>query len=138
LKRRPTLERILPENLDTRRLVLLGAGLFLGSAVVTLIILLAGSGGGGRAQREVPPTEALSSVQKGADIGVADLILPDEVGRVSGEPSPAGPPYLLRPPRSRWTEEQIKRYWVPLEQIAVDRIREENDRRIEELFEGVP
>jgi hypothetical protein len=138
LKRRLTLERFLPDNLDTRRLVLLGAGLFLGSAIVTLIVLLAGSGGGGRAPRELTPARPPVSVTNDADIGIADLILPDEANRISGEAPPAGPPYLLRPPLSRWSEEQVRRYWIPLEKIAVDRIREENDRRIGELFEGVP
>jgi hypothetical protein len=39
---------------------------------------------------------------------------------------------------SRWSGEQVQRYWIPLEEIAVERIEQENDRRIEELFEGVP
>jgi hypothetical protein len=47
-------------------------------------------------------------------------------------------PILLRPRLMRWREEQVGRYWIPLEDIAADIVRRENDRRIEELFEDIP
>jgi hypothetical protein len=63
---------------------------------------------------------------------VQDFILPRDVKGDRAEP------YLLRPRLERWREEQVNRYWIPLEEIALDLVRRENDRRIEELFEGIP
>ena len=48
------------------------------------------------------------------------------------------PPYLLREPLSRWINEQVQLYGVSLRDIAVDRVRQENDRRIRELLQEVP
>ena len=121
------------------------SALFVLSALITLIVLLSGRNGG-----EAKPKEEdapVSSVQQiiedfsgqGAQAGqladtlsVQDFILPQTVKGDSPEP------HLLRPRLERWQEEQINRYWIPLEDIARDLIRRENDRRIEELFEGVP
>jgi hypothetical protein len=118
----------------------MGVGLFLGSAIVTLLVLLSGTGAGGTnvgaAGTAVPAAPAPEAGP--TDIGVADLILPDEIEPYSSQAPSAGPPYLLRPPLTRWSEEQVQRYWVPLKEIALDHIRRENDRRVEELFEGVP
>jgi hypothetical protein len=55
--------------------------------------------------------------------------------RVQGD---SGEPYLLRPKLDRWRDEQVNRYWIPLEELALDLVRKENDRRIEALFEEIP
>jgi hypothetical protein len=65
-------------------------------------------------------------------LGVQDFMLPRDAGGDDPEP------YLLRQRLERWQEEQVNRYWIPLEEIAADLIRRENDRRIEELFEDIP
>lgn len=70
--------------------------------------------------------------QSESALSVQDFMLPREVKGDSPEP------YLLRPRLDRWGEEQVKRYWIPLEDIALDLVRRENDRRIEELFEDIP
>ena len=46
--------------------------------------------------------------------------------------------YFLRPKLDRWGDEQVNRYWIPLEELALDLVRKENDRRIEMLFEEIP
>ena len=140
-------------------MVLVAAGLFFGSALVTLIIVLAtGSLGTPRDRR--PAASAAPAARAPAEtpgaIGLSDLLLPHpqhagglmpEVGaglqggaRDLREAQAAGraPPYLLREPLSRWSAEQVQRYWVSLRDIAVDRVRQENDRRILTLLEGVP
>ena len=77
---------------------------------------------------------ALAGLQSsdGDPLGVQDFILPQTVAEDSGAP------YLLRRRLDRWREEQVARYWIPLEDIALDLIRRENDRRIEKLFEDIP
>jgi len=127
------------------------AGLFLVSVLVTLIVLLSGRNGLEGEPDEQPP---LTSVEQliddfsrpasgarqlaGAGTGgehvlnVQDFILPQVVKGDSPEP------ILLRPRLKRWREEQVGRYWIPLEDIAADIVRRENDRRIEELFEDIP
>ena len=139
MRRRVTLERILPRSPETRRLVLAAVGLFFGSAAITLIILLAGGGTRGRAAEAPPELEPAVPQPVRVEVGIGDLLLPDALHHPIQEPAlPGGPPYLLRAPMSRWAEEQVRRYWVPLEEIAIEELMQENDRRIEELFEEVP
>lgn len=121
------------------------SALFVLSVLITLLVLLAGRNG----VEEEPEGQSVpvSSVEqviddfsgRGAPAGQStgalsaqDFILPQAVKGDSPEP------YLLRPRLERWREEQVDRYWIPLEDIARDLVRRENDRRIEELFEGIP
>ena len=161
LKRRRTLEDFLPRHRETRRLALAAAGLFAGSVVVTLIVMLAA----GRFRHTVAgdrPPELTADVRvggpaagggaPGVEIGVGDLILPETglgVTTLRQEPGPRDwrmpqlgtegmPPYMLRRPMSSWSDEQVRRFWIPLETIAIERIVAENDRRIDEMFEEVP
>jgi len=114
-------------------MVLVAAGLFFGSAVVTLVIVLAtGSLGTARESAPVAPPARAPAETPGA-IGLSDLLLPHPP-HVAGR----APPYLLREPLSRWSNEQVQRYWISLRDIAVERVRQENDRRIRELLQGVP
>jgi hypothetical protein len=120
-------------------MVLAAAGLFVVSAVVTLIILLISGGG----RKGVVSPEPDSAVSRGVEIGIADLMMPKTA--LSEKPKTAlsekpgeAPPYLLRERMNRWNEELVRRYWIPLNEIALDQMVEENDRRIEELLEEVP
>ena len=128
--------------------------LFVVSALITLIVLLSGrsstrvriqpaaeavpvtaveqiiddfSGG----QGEMGPASASGAGTEDI-LSVQDLVLPKGVQGDSDQP------YLLRPRLDRWREEQVNRYWIPLEDIALDLVRRENDRRIEKLFEDIP
>ena len=140
-------------------MVLVAAGLFFGSAILTLLILLA-TGGLSPGRRSAPvASEARAPTAAPGSVGLSDLLLEppnwpigvsvgkDPAGVLAGEAAgdlkeaqAAGqaPPYLLREPLAHWSDQQIARYWVPLEEIAVDQIRKENDRRIERFFEEVP
>ena len=135
----------------TRRIAAYSA-LFLLSALITLLILLTGrekidlgpeaeevpitsveqiigefAASGGQSRQAVSPVTGVEGT-----LGVQDFILP---GNVKGD-SPE--PHLLRPRLERWREEQVSRFWIPLTDIALDLVRRENDRRIEELFEDIP
>jgi hypothetical protein len=143
------LSAAVPEK--TKRIVAFSA-LFLVSALVTLIILLSGRSEVAPAQEE--RSAPISSVEQiiddfsgsgiqsrqttGLGIGaeetltVQDFMLPQNVKEDSPEH------HLLRPKLERWREEQVGRYWIPLEDIALDLVRRENDRRIEKLFEEIP
>lgn len=119
-------------------MLLVAAGLFFGSAILTLLILMATG--------SLSPARRSASVGEGAapattaprSVGLSDLLLepPDRPTGVSA--GGKAPPYLLREPLERWSDQQIGRYWVPLAEIALDQVREENDRRIEKFFEEVP
>jgi len=131
-------------------MIVVFAGLFVLSALITLAVLSSGRNG---VAGEIP----VSSVEQiiddfsvpgpedsgarrwaetasGADdiLSVQDLILPMRVQEHSAEP------YLLRPKLDRWQDEQVNRYWIPMDELALDLIRKENDRRIETLFEEIP
>jgi hypothetical protein len=128
------------------------SALFVVSALVTLLILLSGRRGiDAVAERENAPVTSVEQLLEdfsgsGAPAGqaagmrlsaveapsVQDFILPQDVKGDSPEP------HLLRPRLERWGEEQVGRYWIPLEDIALDLLRRENDRRIEQLFEDIP
>jgi hypothetical protein len=146
----------------TQRTIAFG-GLFLVSALITLAILLAGAE---RPIRQ-PPKQGSGeySFQVSAAEGGLERILEDfaatrpdlSASRQRGgaavlageprrqdfllpEPEEERPeaPYLFRPRMSSWSEEQVKRFWIPLTDIALDIVAEENDKRIEELFSGIP
>ncbi|MBN2552346.1 MAG: hypothetical protein JXB06_06230 [Spirochaetales bacterium] len=132
--------------------------LFVLSALITLAVLR--SGADGAAVEAAPETGPVSGQAPGSTIeeiiddfsntggqarraagldagsgdalSVQDFILPQSV------PEDTGEPYLLRPRLERWGEQQVGRYWIPLETIALDLVERENDRRIEELFEDIP
>ncbi len=108
-------------------MIVVFSGLFILSALVTLAVL---SSGRSAAAREVP----VSSIEQIIDdlLSVQDLILPMRVQEDRAEL------YLLRPKLDRWQDEQVNRYWIPLEKLALDLVRKENDRRIEALFEEIP
>ncbi len=146
----------------TQRAIAFG-GLFLVSALITLAILFAGAK---RPVRQPAAQGAVEyAFQAGAAEGGLEQILEDfsarrpdlsasrqrgrapllagEPGRqdfLLPEPEEGRPeaPYLFRSRMSSWSEEQVKRFWIPLTDIALDIVAEENDKRIEELFSGIP
>jgi hypothetical protein len=65
-------------------------------------------------------------------LSLQDFILPEIIQGDTGQP------YLLRPRLDRWGEQQVRRYWIALETIALDLVQRENDSRIEKLFNDIP
>jgi hypothetical protein len=139
--------RQIPEK---TKMIIVFAGLFVLSVLVTIMILSSGrSGAAGQVpvsaieqivdEFSVPGPEdsgarPRAGTASGAEdlLSVQDLILPMPLqGYGAG-------PYFLRPKLDRWGDEQVNRYWIPLEELALDLVREENDRRIEMLFEEIP
>jgi hypothetical protein len=132
--------------------IALFATLFAVSVLITLAVLRSGRNHPGGRRQSVDQQNSAASVERiiedfsaglgeigegsGGDPGdvpsVQELILP-QVAQGDGDQ-----PHLLRSKLKRWGEEQINRYWVPLEEIALDLVRRENDRRIEKLFEDIP
>jgi len=110
--------------------------LFIISAVTTLAVILSADRSaesallpddGGQRQAQAPVVSRLDG-----EIGSLDFMLPLEDQLSSSSP------YQLRPRMSRWNEEQVNRYWIPLQEIALDIVAKENDARIEEMFAEIP
>lgn len=122
MRRRATLERLW----ERYRLPILGGALFLLSALVTLLLLLA-RGGPPAAQAPQPAAAAPAETEP---LLLSELILPDRQSPQEVE--------SFRTPLKRWGDEQVRRFWVPLESVVKDILIKENDRRIRKLFEGIP
>jgi hypothetical protein len=123
-------KRLRLEQLRPLHLLLAGAVLFVLTMAITLSVLLAASKRGGN-----PLTKPQTSVRIEPSplcLRARDFILEEPVE----EPSPEI--FFFRPPLSRWSEEQVRHYWVPLDQVVLETLRRENDRRVEKMFERVP
>lgn len=123
-------KRLWPEQLTPRQLLIAGAALFVLSVIVTLAVLL--PAGGRRSEPAAEPEAAARGEPSPLKLRARDFILDEPVE----EPQPEI--YFFRPPLARWSEEQVKRFWVPLNEVAQEILRQENDRRVEKIFEGVP
>jgi hypothetical protein len=118
------------EDLQPRYLALGAAGLFLLSVAVTLIILA--SAGPRTAPQAPPPGETRPAEPAVGRLGIQDFLLE----------APEAPPrprvHLFRERTPRWSEEQVRRFWVPVNAAVLRILRRENDRRTEELLREVP
>ncbi len=47
-------------------------------------------------------------------------------------------PVLIRERRSAWTDEEISRYWIPLEPVVSDLLAKENEKLLDDIFADVP
>jgi hypothetical protein len=56
--------------------------------------------------------------------------------------APEAPPrprvHLFRERTPRWSEDQVRRFWVPVNEAVLRILRRENDRRTEEMLREVP
>jgi hypothetical protein len=106
------------------------AALFLLSVAVTLIILA--SAGPRPAPKAAPPAETRPTEPAVGRLGIQDFLLE----------APEAPPrprvHLFRERTPRWSEEQVRRFWVPVNEAVLRILRRENDRRTEELLREVP
>ena len=111
---------------DPKKIIFLFSGLFLISMLVTLLILLSGHD---RLSVEQDEQNVYSSVKK---LILEDFLLPPLKKETIQDA------YIFRERLSSWDEEQVNRYWIPLNKIVLDNIIKENDRIIEELFRDIP
>jgi hypothetical protein len=107
--------------------ILLFAALFLVSGLVAWLVL---------AGRDSGTENAAAALQRPRTAAQPRLYFHDFV--VPQAESDLPEIYLWRRPAPRWDDEQVKRYWIPLEQITLEFLAAENARRIEELFAEVP
>jgi hypothetical protein len=123
-------KRLRLEDLQPRHIALGAAGLFLLSVAVTLIILV--SAGPRPAAGTPPPAETRPEEPAMGRLGIQDFLLE----------APEAPPrprvHLFRERTPRWSEEQVRRFWVPVNEAVLRILRRENDRRTEELLREVP
>ena len=117
---------------DYKWIIPLLVALFSLSSLITLIILMRGNirepipaAAGGK-----PQSQSESSIRKGLTLNDFQLQNPDQ-----DRPSET---YLLREKMERWSDEQVNKFWIPLDEIALDILMEENDRRIEDIFKDIP
>ena len=118
------------EDLQPRQLALGAAGLFLLSVAVTLIIL---ASAGPRTAPKPPLADETRPMEPAVGrLGIQEFLLE----------APEAPPrprvHLFRERTPRWSEEQVRRFWVPVNEAVLRILRRENDRRTEELLREVP
>lgn len=116
MRKRPWLEALTPWQLAAA-----AAALFVLSAVITLAVLLTG----GR-------RSSGSAEQEPAALRPQDFLF-EEV-----RPAALPEVYLFRRRQERWSEAQVQRYWVPPEELILEILVRENDRRIDRLLEEIP
>ncbi len=108
-------------------------GLFLASALVTLLILLSSRPAG--PMQAAPPVRALPAGAQDVDLSVSlpDFLIPEEAEEGGGQG--------IVPFRERftsWSEEQVGRFWIPLREIARDVLAKKNDEGVDALLRDVP
>jgi hypothetical protein len=131
-------KRLRLEQLTPRQLALGAAGLFLLSVAVTLVILVSAPRRRPPEQAAAPAAEAGQAAGKAVPepmagrLGITDFLLE------APEPPPRPGIYLFRERLPRWTQPQVERYWIPVNEAVLRLLRRENDRRTEELLREVP
>jgi hypothetical protein len=123
-------KRLRLEELTPRYLLLAGAALFVLSLLVTLAVLLA-------AGRQGSAPSAVRQASPGAETRTAGLRTRDFILEEPVE-DPQPDIFFFRPRFSRWSQEQVERFWVPPDEVLLEHLSRENDERIEKLFEGAP
>lgn len=43
-----------------------------------------------------------------------------------------------RPPVTQWTDEEVRKYWIPPEEIAIEHLQQESEKIIMDIFADVP
>ncbi len=129
-------KRLRLEELTPRQLALGAAALFLLSVAVTLAVLVSSPRGQPPAAGS-PPEASPAAAPAASEPAVGRLGLTDFILEVP-EPPPQPRIYLFRERLPRWTEQQVRRYWIPVNEAVLRILRRENDRRTEQLLREVP
>lgn len=64
--------------------------------------------------------------------GLTDFIIPESLE--AGESGFS----LYREPQKKWTDEMIKRYIIPPEELGIDKLKEENKKTLEGILKDIP
>lgn len=130
MRKKPLLNGLYFKKPDNLWIILLLAGMFFLSSLITLLILLSVTGG------ESAPTATsepqISGALSSEGLMFHDFLLQDEDQFLEKSD------YLLREQMARWGDEQVNRFWIPLKKIALDILIKENDNRVEEIFKDIP
>jgi len=115
--------------LDTRRVIMLGGAAFTVSVLITVVaLLLSGRGGDQLGAPSAGPSSAMGDLR----FRISDFVISDPVASGAGDEYA---PYRDR--LQRWDRDQVGRFWIPIEEIARDILKEESDRAIKELLSSV-
>ncbi len=121
-------------KLDNKKgLILIFSGIFILSALVTLLFLVFRNPVGDQEieQYQAPQSELEMFTAKELSFGdfITDIELQD---------SRREDYYLFRKRFESWSEEQVDKFWLPLHDITVDILVKKNDELVEELFKDIP
>jgi len=121
-------------KLDKKRgLILIFSGVFILSALVTLLLLVLRNPAADQeiGQYQAPQKELEILTAKELSFGefITDLDLQD---------SRQEDYYLFRKKFESWSEEQVDRFWLPLHDITLDILLNKNDELVEKLFKDIP
>lgn len=107
------------------------AGLFLLSALVTFLVMLPSMRRPATAAAE-PRERPVGTEAIDLSVSLPDFLLPEE--------SAAGGQgiELFRRRFTSWSEEQVRRFWIPVREIARDVLERKNDEEVDALFQDLP
>jgi hypothetical protein len=100
-------------------------------------VLASRAAAGTRARAQALAREQ-QAAQKAPPLTTRELALSPDDFMLPAPPSPGTGYVPWRPRTPVWTEEMVKRYWVPPRQIAADTVGTLSDQAMERLFEKVP
>jgi len=121
-------------ELDKKKgLILIFSGVFILSALVTLLFLVLRNPAAdeeiGQYQAPQRDLEILTAKELSFGDFITDLDLQD---------SRQEDYYLFRKQFESWSEEQVDKFWLPLHDITVDILLKKNDELVEKLFKDIP
>ena len=121
------------KHFPARREVLIIAALAGASVVVTLIVMAVPFN-----ERQTRAVLQPRQAQKQASAFTENVLTPEDFD-LPPLPRSDQPPdyYFFRPRLSKWSKENVEKFWVPPRQIATDTIETINDKNMESLFEKV-
>jgi len=113
--------------------VMIGTVIFMCMIAVSLIII----NGMKERKQAIQEYQEMMAFQEGLNkafslLTINDFIFPEQYGRASNQI------YLQREPKSFWTEEEIERNWISIEDTGLKDLTEQNKQLILELLEGSP
>ena len=106
-------------------------GLFVVSALITFLIMLPSSR---RAAAVTEPPRAPAGTEAiDLSVSLQDFLLPEEGEEESGR----GIEWFRRR-FTLWSEEQVRRFWIPAREIARDVLERKNDEGVDALLQDLP